>query len=447
MARLLLFFLFCGCFSLVDAKVGEKTICLNMIVKNEEPVIARCLASVKPIIDHWVIVDTGSTDETKNVIRECMKDIPGELYERPWKNFEHNRNEALDLAKSKGDYILIMDADDILEFDPAFKLPQLNAGSYRLWLQYGGTRYQRHHIIDSSLPWRWIGVLHEVLTCDVQHTSEAMEGVKIVVGTDGARSRDPKKFEQDIAVLEEALKTDPENTRYLFYLAQSYRDAGMYEKAIEWYLKRVAKEGWEEEVYWSLVQIGTMERKLKKPDSMIIDRFLSAYRRRPHRPEAVLNLAELYRKQGRFDMAYSIIKFWQIMPKPAMEDVLFVQDWMARYGLLFELAIDASHVGQDQESLNVCNQLLAIEDLPELLKNMTIANRELLLQRLEEQGKASMEASVNEPSKEAAAAHNAPPKEIVAVHNKPSRVIEAVHNEPPGAIEAVHLPALAGCRQ
>ena len=146
--RFFLILLLCSCSGSLGAEASRKTLCLNMIVKNEKPVIARCLASVKPIVDYWVIVDTGSTDGTQDIIRECMKDVPGELYERPWKNFEHNRNEALELSKGKSDYVLIMDADDKLEFDPTFKLPQLTAGSYRLWLKLGGVSYQRHQIID-----------------------------------------------------------------------------------------------------------------------------------------------------------------------------------------------------------------------------------------------------------------------------------------------------------
>src|SRR5690242_19150411 len=82
-----------------------RKICLNMIVKNESAVIRRCIDSVRPLIDYWVIVDTGSTDGTQKIIKNHLKDIPGELYQRPWKNFEHNRNEALTLAKGKSDYI------------------------------------------------------------------------------------------------------------------------------------------------------------------------------------------------------------------------------------------------------------------------------------------------------------------------------------------------------
>ena len=387
------FLLLCSCLCCFGEEGSKKTICLNMIVKNEKSVITRCLASLKPIIDHWVIVDTGSTDGTQDVIREFMKDTPGELYERPWKNFEHNRNEALDLAKGKGAYFLIMDADDYLKFDPNFTLPQMSAGSYQLRIKYGGTSYQRHQIIDSSLPWRWVGVLHEVLTCDVSYSSEIMDGVTIIVGTDGARSQDPKKYEKDVVVLEEEIKKEPENTRYMFYLAQTYRDAGMPEKSVEWYRKRIAKGGWPEEVYWSMLQVGLLECGLNKPDGQIMDRFLTAYRNRPHRPEAVMYLSEMYRKQGRFDMAYTLVKSWQASPKPAARDVLFIQDWMEEFGMTFELSISAFFVGQYQEALDACGKLLAMKDLPEDLRNQVLSNQKLFLQRSLEQKESPMQPS------------------------------------------------------
>ena len=87
-------------------EADHQTLCLNMIVKNEVSVIARCLASVRPIIDHWVIVDTGSTDGTQDAIRTLMADLPGELHERPWRDFAHNRTEALELARPRGEYVL-----------------------------------------------------------------------------------------------------------------------------------------------------------------------------------------------------------------------------------------------------------------------------------------------------------------------------------------------------
>src|SRR5215472_9696406 len=101
-------------------EANHQILCLNMIVENEAAVIARCLASVRPIIDYWVIVDTGSTDGTQDAIRTLMADRPGELYERPWRDFAHNRSEALALAQPHGEYVLWIDADDVLELKPDF---------------------------------------------------------------------------------------------------------------------------------------------------------------------------------------------------------------------------------------------------------------------------------------------------------------------------------------
>jgi len=89
-------------------------VCLSMIVKNETNIIHECLNSIHPHIDYWVIIDTGSTDGTQDLIRKFFeeKGIPGELHERPWVNFGHNRSEALALCDGKGDYAWMIDADD-----------------------------------------------------------------------------------------------------------------------------------------------------------------------------------------------------------------------------------------------------------------------------------------------------------------------------------------------
>jgi hypothetical protein len=195
-------------------------ICLNMIVKNEAPVIERCLASVRPWIDHWVIVDTGSTDGTQERIRALMDGVPGQLHERPWRDFGFNRNQALELARGQADHLLFIDADETLVVPDGFAWPALTADGYQLQCRMDGWNYFRNAIVATRLPWRWQGVLHEFLTSDAPHAWANLPGPEIQVSHDGARARSPDTYLRDIEVLERALAQEPGNTRYCFYLAQ-----------------------------------------------------------------------------------------------------------------------------------------------------------------------------------------------------------------------------------
>ena len=74
------------------------TVCLAMIVKNESAVIARCLESAIDHIDSWVIVDTGSADDTCQQVEEILGGLPGRLEHREFVDFGHNRTELMELA-------------------------------------------------------------------------------------------------------------------------------------------------------------------------------------------------------------------------------------------------------------------------------------------------------------------------------------------------------------
>ena len=94
----------------------NKTICLNMIVKNEAHIIVDTFNNILKYIPltYWVISDTGSTDGTQQVIRDYFKskNIDGELFQDEWRDFGHNRTLALQHAYKKTDYLFIFDADD-----------------------------------------------------------------------------------------------------------------------------------------------------------------------------------------------------------------------------------------------------------------------------------------------------------------------------------------------
>lgn len=383
----ILYYLMILSFSFVSTAYAEphkKTVCLSMIVKNESKVITRCLDSLLPIIDYWVIVDTGSTDGTQEVIKTFMKQkgIPGELHEGPWVNFAHNRNESLEYARNKGDYILFIDADEYLVYDEGFKLPSLNKDFYYITMHYSGTKYGKVHLIKSALNWKWVGVLHEYIGSSESKTSETLEKVANIYTTEGARSRDPDKYQKDAQVLETALLQEPNNSRYVFYLAQSYRDAKNYAKAIENYEKRASMGGWDQEVFWSLLQIGALQEALKESSETIIKSYYRAYNYRSSRAEPLYRLANYYREKGDYAAGYLMAHAALSIPVP--KDVLFVEHWIYDYGALLELSICAYWVGRYAESKIACEAILAKTDIPQNVKECAERNLEFAKTKITE---------------------------------------------------------------
>jgi glycosyltransferase involved in cell wall biosynthesis len=313
-----------------------KTVCLNMIVKNESMVVGRCLDSVKSLLDYWIIVDTGSDDGTQKVIRECMKGIPGQLIERPWVHFAHNRNEALDLAKDKGDYLLFMDADDWLQIPESFTLPDLDKDYYAVELHHGHCRSQLALLVNNRIDWRWEGVVHEAI--DFSLASGAfLKEIVMWKGFKGNRSQDlQKKNLRDAQTLETALLDEPNNARYVLHLAGCYEAAEQNAPALKNFEKRVAMGGDPLELFFSLYRIGALQEKLQMESEIIINSYLRAYLYRPHRVEPLYCLANYFIQRNCHVLGYLISRF--ALTIPFLDDFYFTQYPIYEYGLRDQLA-------------------------------------------------------------------------------------------------------------
>lgn len=379
---LFLFAVFCSFGLSGEDGLKKKTVCLNMIVKNESEVIERCLGSFKNLIDYWVIFDTGSTDGTQEIIKKYLKEIPGELHQSSWVNFEHNRNEALNAAKGKGDYLLLIDADEIWQYSDSFAMPQLDKDYYHVIVrQLGAADVKRIGLINNHLNWKWKGVLHEVLECPEAKSVGTIQGVmNICNAAVGARSKDPNKYFKDAKVLEKALKDDPTNSRYAFYMAQSYLNAEKYEEAIKGFEKRLAMPSSDvQETYLALYNKGMTHDKLNDLDSAL-KCYLKAYEFRPIRAEPLFRAAIIYRKQGNYLLGYLLTKYALGIPYPA-ED-LCVEYLTYDHALLIEYANCTLLSGRFQEGLQACCQLLANPNLPADIKPHVLANCEVATNQL-----------------------------------------------------------------
>lgn len=255
---------------------------LAMIVRDEENTIERALESAKPLIDSWCIVDTGSSDRTREVIAESMNEIPGELLERPWQNFGRNRTELLALAGSGAEWLLLLDADWTI----AGEVPDLEADSN--WLRFSGDLdYRLPLIVRADLPWLYIGQVHEYLDCSGR-TEAMLDSPQITDHADGGTRE--QKLERDRVLLEAAHAADPDDPRTVFYLARTYNDLGMIDLAIAHFRLRAEMGGFEEERVHARYSLGCLLCEHVSFDEGA-EELLKAWRERPSRIEPLRALS------------------------------------------------------------------------------------------------------------------------------------------------------------
>ena len=352
------------------------TICLNMIVRNEAHVVHEVLDSVAPYISSWVIVDTGSDDGTQDKIRNhtAALGIPGELHERPWRDFGHNRSEALDLAQGHADYIWVMDADDIVIGTPDFT--GLTADVYQL--HYGpGVFYWRRQLFRDGMPWRYIGVLHEYADCNGPYNEMRLEGDYYIESRRlGGRNLDPQKYARDAEILLAEVNRNPEDSRSVFYLAQSYFDYGDLANARRWYARRAEMAGYDEETYYSLARVAECMLRLGEPWPDVQDAYLRAWEFRPARAEPLYSIASWYRNQQRYQLGYLFAQRAANIALPET-DSLFLATEVYAWRAADELAVCGSWVGEYHESFTLCRKMLAREDIPEEDRQRIAGNRDV----------------------------------------------------------------------
>jgi GR25 family glycosyltransferase involved in LPS biosynthesis len=297
----------------VKSPTTRPTICLNMIVKNESKIIKDKLEKLckKVRFDYWVISDTGSTDNTKTIIQDFFQElgIPGELFEDPWKDFGYNRTKAINEAFQKTDYLFIFDADDEIIGD--FKLPS-DFGKYDSYHVYFGSetfKYLRLPIVNNRKRWRYVGVLHEVISeVDKGQTSSTIEGSYYFdSGRSSSRNENPNKYYDDAQVLEKAFideLNDPNGDkglahRYAFYCAQSYKDAGnkYNDNAIEWYKKVLTLDNWGQEKFMACFTLGNLYKSNGDSENAC-HYWIKSIDYDHERLEGIASLMEEYRHQG-----------------------------------------------------------------------------------------------------------------------------------------------------
>jgi glycosyltransferase involved in cell wall biosynthesis len=363
-----------------ESKLPPLRVGLCMIVKNESHIIHEVMNATVDLIDTYVIVDTGSTDNTIECINKFYteKGVTGKVFERPWKDFGTNRSEALALCDDHMDYIVMIDADDLMGFPTNGKellkqiLCKTSPNMCNILIKRGTLEYNRMQIFKARDSWKYVGVLHEYPTNGKKGNVmiNLPREIFMVGRCLGGRSLlEGNKYKRDAEVLLKALETEPENERYMFYLAQSYRDAGMKDEAIEWYKKRIAAGKWIEEVYISALHIS---RLLNDKDWA-----WKAHEYNPKRSESLVSYMSYCRANAKWSRELlSMALYASTIPKPT-DQQLFVETDIYDWRVLDELAIIAHYTGDKQIAKHACERLLSENKMPENQRERVMLNLKL----------------------------------------------------------------------
>lgn len=282
------------------------TISLCMIVRNEEEGLDRCLSALKGVVDEFVIVDTGSTDRTKEIAACYTKRV----YDFKWiDDFSAARNYSF--SKATQDFIMWLDADDTLDEVSVAKLKELKRTlpSYidRVTMPYnlsydnsGNVTFslRRFRLVRRSRHFQWEGPVHEVLATDgpMFNSEVAISHAKNKEYTD----RNLKIY------LAREKRGESFSPRDLYYFGNELRDNRHNEDAIKYYSKFLdTKQGWSEDNIQACFKMANCHNKLNQHQEAVTALGRSLWYDAP-RPEYCSSMGDIFLHLGNHQLA----AFW-----------------------------------------------------------------------------------------------------------------------------------------
>jgi predicted O-methyltransferase YrrM len=291
---------------------------LCIMVKNGGPQFEQMLIDNLHIIDKWTILDTGSTDNTINIINNVLvgkKD--GNLYQEPFINFKDSRNRLLDLAGNSCKYILMLDDTYVIcgklyEFLKLVRSDQY-ASSFTLMIHSDDTIYGSNRIIKTNTNLRYIYKIHEVIN-DKHNLNVVIPDNDAYIEDrrfDYMEERTNNRKKLDLKLLFEEMEDDPNEPRTYYYLAQTYNCLENYEKAFYYFMKRCefTNAGFIQERVDAAFEAARIANfKLNKSWDICEKLYLDAFKIDESRPESLYFIGIHYYLENNFNKAYNYFK-------------------------------------------------------------------------------------------------------------------------------------------
>lgn len=328
---------------------------LHMIVKNEAQRIQKTLDSVKPFIDSWCILDTGSTDGTQDIICKTFENIPGNLYEEPIRtyadtgciDFSATRNRGLELAGRQSTFLLLLNGDDTLENGADLRRfceqhRNENDGAYYVWVRgcdRGG--YDSSRLMRTSAGWRFRLPTHEVLCGEGSvHTRTPA----VIFHEEPPLENRIYRWKQDLVTFNRWLQDNPGDLRALFYLGQTHECLGNNAEAIDCFERRSKLGGWLEELYQCHLRMGGCSKRFGLPWEKVQQHYLDAHSLIPHRLEALYEVAKYWDEKDNHALACLFASEWN-STIPTKDNTLLVDQDIYKWKLANIVSIHSFYLG------------------------------------------------------------------------------------------------------
>ena len=334
---------------------------LVAIVKDEEERIGALLDGAFRYCSSATIVDTGSSDDTVEKIESRGLSV----VHSEWVNFGYNRSVAFANATGTADWLLALDADMTVEIDPDFE-PDPAVDAYMVKMGTPDFEYRLPLVLRGDLPWESRGAVHEY-TCLPDRAYVGVPTDKVRVTNHGLDRSSADKSRWHASLLEAELAAKPDDTRTIFYLAQTYWD--LHDpRMIAMYERRARMDGWIEETFYAKYRYALCLPSWPARMQALI----AAWEFRPTRLEPLHELVRELNRRGQHHTAYALAESVGT-PEPTT-DHLFVHTSVWRWGMMFERSIAAWWVGDRAQCRDLTERVLAIGDIPPDVRAAAEAN-------------------------------------------------------------------------
>jgi glycosyltransferase involved in cell wall biosynthesis len=343
---------------------------LVMMLKNEKKRLSVTLESARGLVSDLIVLDTGSTDTTIDILKEFAEREKIKLHLKcgEFVNFEVSRNELLDFADTVegADVFILLDCNDEIrcnkeQLDSALKKNSTVTAFHvaQEWWSGQSTCYFTNRMLRPRRGWRYKGVVHEYL----YNTNESEPIVRldksiICLYQDRTADDDKSKnrFPRDAELLLAEYERDPSNTRTVFYLAQTYECMNDSVNAYKYFGMRSQMEGFIEEKFIATLKLGNLARDLKYPWETQLGHYMRAFQIRK-RVEPLVKMADYYRIEKDYMTSFMFVKMACDLEYPR-NDILFVNKIDYEYTRWHVMGVVAYYCNQFELGAAACKRAI-----------------------------------------------------------------------------------------